>query len=239
MNRYVKLANATAANSVIYTANDGTEALFKSVNAPPQVLLADMDLPKLDAIKLVTEIFSRPNLQQCSVVIMAPIPDQEHFVDKVLSGQVQFVTNLLDNDILMTALTRAINRPKDGPGPSYKLKILTKGEILFVEGEVAKCVYIVRNGELQAFKGMGPQTNILGNITHGEFVGEMAIISGEPRSATVQALTDCELIEIPMDSLDTVLFSKPVWAKALMTTLSKRLKNTNNALSGKTTSEKP
>lgn len=237
MNRYLKMANAAAVHSVVYTATDGVEALFKIENAPPHVLLVDMELPKLDAIKLATEIFSRPNLQQISVVIVSPLPDQDHFVDKVLTGQVQFVTDLKETDALATAFTRALNRPKDGPGPSYKLKILNKGEVLFVEGEIAQCVYIVRRGELQAFKGMGAETKILGLVSPGEFVGEMAIISGEPRSATVQAMIDCELIEIPMGSLDTVLFSKPLWAKALVTTLSKRLKKTNNALADKINNE--
>jgi CRP/FNR family cyclic AMP-dependent transcriptional regulator len=43
----------------------------------------------------------------------------------------------------------------------------------------------------------------------------------------VKALSDCELIEIPIGTLDTVLFSKPAWARALMMTLSKRLKRSN------------
>lgn len=45
--------------------------------------------------------------------------------------------------------------------------------------------------------------------------------------ATVQAIGDCELIEIPMGTLDMVLFSKPAWSKALVATLSRRLKRSN------------
>ncbi|MBL7688606.1 MAG: Crp/Fnr family transcriptional regulator, partial [Bdellovibrionaceae bacterium] len=63
-----------------------------------------------------------------------------------------------------------------------------------------------------------------------EFVGEMAHINQEPRSASVKALEDCELIEIPNGSLDLVLFSKPAWAQALMRTLSRRLKRINETL---------
>ena len=92
LKRYSKIAGAAFPGSVIYTANDGFEALFKLENAPPQVLLVDLEVPKLDAIKLTTEVFLRqPNIQT-SVVIVSPIPDQEHFVDKVLSGQVQFLS---------------------------------------------------------------------------------------------------------------------------------------------------
>jgi hypothetical protein len=58
--------------------------------------------------------------------------------------------------------------------------------------------------------------------------GEMAYINGEPRAANVIAEGPSELIEIPFERLDHVLFQKPMWSKALMRTLSKRLKNANN-----------
>ena len=74
---------------------------------------------------------------------------------------------------------------------------------------------------------------LLGTIRPGEFVGEMAHINNENRTATVRAISDCELIEIPNGTLDLVLFSKPVWARALVSTLSKRLKMSNNLLLNK------
>jgi CRP-like cAMP-binding protein len=57
----------------------------------------------------------------------------------------------------------------------------------------------------------------------------MAYINGEPRSANVKATKDCELVEIPIHLLDHVLFMKPAWAKALMKTLSRRIKNANSS----------
>ena len=85
----------------------------------------------------------------------------------------------------------------------------------------------MKSGELTATKEGSNQNVTLGKIKAGEFVGEMAHINNETRSATVQANCDCELIEIPMGTLDLVLFSKPMWAKALVATLSKRLKASN------------
>lgn len=82
-----------------------------------------------------------------------------------------------------------------------------------------------------AWKSKNGQRVDLGKIKAGEFVGEMAHINKEPRSATVTAVTDCELIEIPFGSLDPILFSKPSWSKALFVTLSKRLKLTSEKLS--------
>ncbi len=86
----------------------------------------------------------------------------------------------------------------------------------------------MRSGRLIAIAHHGAaEARELGIVETGEFVGEMAYINGEPRSATVKALDLCELIEIPVHLLDHVLFTKPAWAKALMKTLSKRVKAAN------------
>ncbi len=230
MDFYIKKINEHIANSLIFTAGDGFEALFKMENTPPHVVLVDMNLPKLNGIEVTTKILAHQKLQETSIIVISPIPEKEQFVDQVVTGQVQFLTDINNDGMFAACLTRALNRLADADSLSYKLKFLAPQEVLFKEGETAECVYIVRRGELHAYKGVGMEAIVLGTITSGEFVGEMAHINGEPRSATVRSLTDCELIEIPMGALDTVLFSKPAWSRALVSTLSSRLKRTNNAL---------
>lgn len=217
-------------NSLVFAAADGFEAIFKMENAPPHVLIADTPLPKLTPMEVATKILHHPKLNETSVIIVSPIPDQEHFVDQVVTCQVQFLTNIHDEMLLSTCLTKALNRLADDRNFAYRLRFLATEEILFREGDEAKSVFIVKRGEMQAIKGSDSDAKVLGRVQIGEFVGEMAHINGEPRSATVKAVTDCELIEIPMGTLDTVLFTKPAWSKALVSTLSRRLKRTNESL---------
>ena len=186
-----------------------------------------MALPKLNAIELVTKVFANSKISEVSVIIVSEIPDQEHFVDQVVTGQIQFLTDDKDENSFVSSLTKGLNRLVDQKDFSYRLKFLAPDEILFQDGDVAQSVYIVKRGELIAFKGKGYSQVILGKISPGEFVGEMAHFNSEPRSATVQAVGDCELIEIPMGTLDMVLFSKPAWSRALVATLSRRLKKSN------------
>ena len=54
------------------------------------------------------------------------------------------------------------------------------------------------------------------------------------RSANVEALTDCELIEIPIGTLDRLLYRRPSWSKTLMLTLSKRLTQANEKIASST-----
>jgi CRP-like cAMP-binding protein len=55
----------------------------------------------------------------------------------------------------------------------------------------------------------------------------MAHITGDTRSADVEAVENSELVDIPVGTLDILLFSKPIWARALMKTLAQRLRATN------------
>ena len=52
----------------------------------------------------------------------------------------------------------------------------------------------------------------IGDLTEGAFFGEMSILSGAPRAASVVALTRCELLELDRPTLDGITTTHPrVW----------------------------
>jgi len=142
---------------------------------------------------------------------------------------VQFLDDPQDEKRLSTFISRGLNFASAQKQAALKMKNITAGENLIKQGDVAEFVYILRAGQLSAYIEKQGQEVQLGIIEPGEFVGEMAYINGEPRSANVKATKDCELVEIPIHLLDHVLFMKPAWAKALMKTLSRRIKNANSS----------
>jgi DNA-binding NarL/FixJ family response regulator len=218
----------------IFTAMDGMEALFKAGNVRPHVAIVEADLSKSDGFEVAGRLMVAQKSQMLSVIILGEPPDQDQLVDYIVTGQVQLLPTSEIAEKLPRYLTQALNRISLEDKSAYKLRFLAKGEYLFHEGEKANSVFIVKSGELAAIKRTPSKSVILGNIFSGEFVGEMAHINDDNRSATVQAVTDCELIEIPRGKLDLMLFSKPAWAKALIDTLSKRLKNSNELVLNKT-----
>lgn len=72
-------------------------------------------------------------------------------------------------------------------------KQLPAGEILFHEGDEADAMYVVVSGRLRVTHAEGGQSRVVGEITRGETVGEMGLLTGRCRSATVQAMRDCVL----------------------------------------------
>lgn len=221
--------------AVIYNAGDGSEALLKMQNVLPNVLITELEMPKLSGTELVRTIIHDKKFSAVSVLALSDIPDQEEFVEEVVSGRLQFLAAPVDENKLVFLANRALMRSSQSAGqePEFKLRNVKAGEVLFHEGEAADCAYLVKKGKLKAYKKIwGAETKTLGEVLPGEFVGEMAHLNGEPRSADVEAVEDSELIVIPLGTLDMLLFSKPAWSKALMRTLSRRLKAANTAPGG-------
>jgi CRP/FNR family cyclic AMP-dependent transcriptional regulator len=228
--RYSDWIKAQNSNATIFTAVDGHEALFKLDNVPPNILITDLHLPKTDGLELVKQALRNPKLSGFSIIITSEIPDTEHFIDEVLQGQVQFLHEPENETKFNWCVGRALQRIGPPLPSAYSLKFLSEGENLFLEGDKAESVYILKTGKLKAYKGPTAKTIVLGEILPGEFVGEMSYINHEDRSATVQAINDSQLIEIPISAIDATLFSKPAWAQSLVRTLSKRLKLSNDKL---------
>lgn len=216
------------ANCQFFYANDGMTAISMLGNDTPDLLIIEKHLAKKNAIQVTEFVLSQKNLSNTAVIIISAIPDQDHFVDEVVMGQVQFTNSYGEN--LGQYLARALNFVSHGDNAEFNLVFLTPNDVLMKEGDKARSVYILKKGEMKAVTEKTGEKVILGTIAIGEFVGEMAYINGEARSATIIALTDCELIEIPIQKLDLLLFQKPAWSKALVRTLSRRIKKGNTKL---------
>jgi CRP-like cAMP-binding protein len=101
------------------------------------------------------------------------------------------------------------------------------GDCLLYEGATSNTMYWLQAGQLLVTKRKGSADIELGHIFTGELVGEMSFLDGKPRSATVKAVTDCELIEIPRDAFEKVFDGQPQWFQGLVKTLTNRLRKTN------------
>lgn len=226
--KFQEIIERRVSTPTIYTATDGATALSKVINAPPHVLITELHLQKLSGLNLIDKILESHNSANTAIIIDGEPPKEEKHLDELVTNKIQYLANSNDELEFNTRLVRALNFSARSKKADFYVRFLAKDELLLKEGDKADCVYLVKKGQLKAFKGeANPNTPPLGFIQSGEFVGEMAYINGEPRTANVSAVTDCELIEVPLGTFDKVLFKRPLWAKALMLTLSKRLKAAN------------
>ncbi len=96
------------------------------------------------------------------------------------------------------------------------LRLLTfeRGNVILREGQPGGSLYTLTSGRARAFKKdpeTGKQTQ-LGDLDEGAFFGEMSILTGQPRMASVVALSRCELLELDRPALDGITKAHPhVW----------------------------
>jgi CRP-like cAMP-binding protein len=95
---------------------------------------------------------------------------------------------------------------------------IAAGEVLFRAGEPGDALYIVARGRvqvLQAAEDASSDERLLAELGEGKAVGEMALLSGTPRTATVRAATDAELLQIDKEAFDRMVAGDPQLAAGL------------------------
>jgi predicted acylesterase/phospholipase RssA/CRP-like cAMP-binding protein len=94
--------------------------------------------------------------------------------------------------------------------PELSYVRLKSGETLFTAGEPGDALYVVVYGRLRALlRGDSDDHQVFGEIGRGESVGEMAVLTGEPRSATVYAIRDTALVRLSKASFERVIVNHP------------------------------
>lgn len=107
---------------------------------------------------------------------------------------------------------------------------LRAGETLFEAGEDADAVYVVVRGRLRAsVAGPDGYERPLSDIGRDELVGEVALLTGTPRTATVRAVRDTELARLPAAAFDELVARHPESVHRLMRLLAERLERAGRA----------
>jgi len=96
---------------------------------------------------------------------------------------------------------------------------LGKGAIIIQEGDIGDCMYLIKSGEVEVYTMLldekpgdatAEQDRLhLATLKAGDFFGEQALITHEPRNATIVTLTDVELLRFSRPDLDAVVGCYP------------------------------
>lgn len=87
---------------------------------------------------------------------------------------------------------------------------LRSGETLIRQGDPGDCLYVVISGRLRVvLEQDGEEMRALRAIVRGESIGEMALITGEKRTATIYAVRDTEAARLSQAEFDRLLAKYP------------------------------
>ena len=97
-----------------------------------------------------------------------------------------------------------------------------KGERIIAEGAPGDSFFVIDRGEVEVRKELGGVSRPLARLMEGQFFGEMALLTGAQRAATVLAATDVDVFTIDKAGFQDVLASNPAIAVDISTILSER-----------------
>lgn len=110
--------------------------------------------------------------------------------------------------------------------PVGNRKTYSKDSVILVEEEVGTALFVIIKGKVKVSRSSTDGREvILSIISDGDFFGEMSILDGLNRSATVVALEETELFIIQRKEFIDLLNKHPEISIALLTELTKRLRN--------------
>jgi CRP-like cAMP-binding protein len=108
------------------------------------------------------------------------------------------------------------------------LRELIKGEVLARQGDSSDSLFIIRTGWVKIIAvGSGGEEVVLNQCGPGQVIGEMSLLDQKPRSNTMVALSQVNLVEIKYDTVVEALNEYPQLALAFLRDMSDRLRFAN------------
>lgn len=105
-----------------------------------------------------------------------------------------------------------------------------KGQVILHEGEQGDSLFIILSGRVRIYT-LSPEGHELSVwiCDQGDFFGEMALLSGEPRSASAEAMQRTQVLVLHRHAFRSHLLSNPAAAIRIIETLSQRLRRTTES----------
>jgi len=106
------------------------------------------------------------------------------------------------------------------------------GATIFSQGEQGDAFYLIQSGAVQVVLGSGAgKSEVVAILGPRDWFGEMALLSGEPRSATIDTVKETVLWRLRREDWDELIEKHPTWLLQFCTTLSKRLSHVDRQYS--------
>lgn len=123
---------------------------------------------------------------------------------------------------------------------NMKQKQFDKGQKLIRQGEAGDSMFILSEGLLHAFLSTNNnEADVkVGQIIPGEFFGEMSLLTGEPRGATIVAITDVVAHEITKDNMNALLTKRPELAETISKVVAERRVRNSQTMAAATVEER-
>lgn len=107
------------------------------------------------------------------------------------------------------------------------IKEYLKGETIIREGDLSDCAYIMESGKAEVLKSLpNGENQLIGILKDNDIFGELGLIDGFPRSASVKALETCRVSILTQQAFNSLARINPQALMPVLKILANRLRQT-------------
>jgi len=132
---------------------------------------------------------------------------QKEIIDRLSAVDIFAPLSVEETEKLATAASRHVFAP---------------GELVIRAGDQGSSMFVVHNGRVQVQVSDGGKPRPVAMLSEGAFFGEMALFTGEPRTANVVAMEETEVLEIGHAAMKHLFETNPDLAEAISWTIAER-----------------
>lgn len=204
---------------IIFKRNDYSTTFFSIIEGELDVLIDEDNLP--DATLKSGDFFGelalvsgrrRPGTVRARtkcVIIETPRRVMQKLISSVQSMR-RMLNEVAIKSVVQVCIGLSLSEEDLNDVATHAtLKSYNAGEDLFHEGDEADGLYLIQSGSVTVSRMIGGREVVLFYVAAGNYVGEMSLVSGEPRYATVRAAVATEAVLIKADRMRDIIARNP------------------------------
>lgn len=239
-------------NYEVLNASNGKEGIKKALDSPPDLILCDIMMPEMDGYEVLYLITKNPSTASLPFIFLTAKTEKADFRKGMNMGADDYITKPFEEMELLGAIERRLEK-YEGLSKAVdveelieraskhhnladlekerKTRVFKKKDIIYREGDFGSYVYKIINGKVKTYRINEDGKEFIHDLLkEGDFLGERALIQDNTRTEFAEALEETELLLIPKDDFQELIFKNREVSSQFIKILSKNLSQREHEL---------
>ncbi|MEP0984321.1 response regulator [Ekhidna sp.] len=215
-------------NYDVSNASNGKDGVKKALSSPPDLILCDIMMPEMDGYEVLYLLSKNPETASLPFIFLTAKAEKSDFRKGMNMGADDYITKPFEEMELLGAIERRLKKYKELSSVSEidqlvqyaakyqnvedlererKSQSFKKKDIIYREGDFGNFVYKIQKGKIKTYHINEDGKEFIHDIRkEGDFLGEQSVIQDTARTEFAEAMEDTELMLIPKDDFQELIF---------------------------------
>ena len=216
-------------NYNVFSAANGKDGVKMALDSPPDLVLCDIMMPVMDGYEVLYLLSKNPTTSSLPFIFLTAKAEKQDFRKGMNLGADDYITKPFEGMDLLGAIERRLSKYEsvskansvedlaEAAGNYQSLKdlekdrktrVFKKKDVIYREGDFGSYVYKIIKGKVKTYHIHTEGKEFIHSLLkEGDFLGEVAMIQDLPRTEFAEALEDTELLLIPREDFQKLVFS--------------------------------